>query len=394
MYSFTIELVSNAFGELFPVNTLSSFTNFLPEHANLEGQWEVAISEKSYPSMYQNITEGKFKFFDEKLSNSTSTYSIEPGLYTSITDIVEAMNALIQERNNHNETCITVKVSRRTQKVVILLANDSSGLVFCSTDLGHIFGNNVGNEFGVLMIGKGPHESEFAYDIIRIHSLMIYSDIVKYNNVGDTKAPLLRCFPFISKLKGGDIITTGQYMNYQTFSNLQFRPLLKNSFHSIHINLRDPSGVKIPFVSVGITRLVLMFKRVSNIHFQHIRYYKMVASRQVEIPYYRAVGRQRGRGFGALAQVIGRTAIPFLRKYVVPAAKRVGADLLEFAVPEIAEVVSGRKNFKTAAKSVRKQTLRKQLGEGSRSKQRRIIPTKSTKQSSRSRRDIFTNISR
>ena len=127
----------------------------------------------------------------------------------------------------------------------------------------------------------------------------------------------------------------------------------------------------------------------------------MVASRQVEIPYYRGVGRQRGRGFGALAQVIGRTAIPFLRKYVVPAAKRVGADLLKFAVPEIAEVVSGRKNFKTAAKSVGRQTLRKQLGEGQRShrqirgrKQRKIIPTKSTKQSSRSRRDIFTNISR
>ena len=154
----------------------------------------------------------------------------------------------------------------------------------------------------------------------------------------------------------------------------------------------------------------------------------MVASRQVEIPYYRAVGRQRGRGFGALAQVIGRTAVPFLRKYVVPAAKRIGADMLEFAVPEIAEVVSGRRNFKTAAKSVGKKTLKKQLGEGEgeRSrrrepaygrtashrrkgtvggkelaygrqagrKQRRIIPTKSTKQSSGSRRDIFTNISR
>ena len=120
----------------------------------------------------------------------------------------------------------------------------------------------------------------------------------------------------------------------------------------------------------------------------------MVASRQVEIPYYRAVGRQRGRGFGALAQVIGRTEIPFLRKCVVPAAKRVGADLLEFAVPEIAEVVSGRKNFKTAAKGVGKQTLKKQLGEGSRKRTAsRIIPTKS-KQSSRSRRDIFTNISR
>ena len=52
--------------------------------------------------MYQNITEGKFKFFDKKLSKTTSTYSIEPGLYTSITDIAEAMNTLIQERNNHN----------------------------------------------------------------------------------------------------------------------------------------------------------------------------------------------------------------------------------------------------------------------------------------------------
>ena len=127
----------------------------------------------------------------------------------------------------------------------------------------------------------------------------------------------------------------------------------------------------------------------------------MVASREVEIPYYRGVGRQRGRGFGALAQVIGRTAIPFLRKYIVPAAKRLGADLLQFAVPEIADVVSGRKNFKTAAKSVGRQTLRKQLGEGSRrntgsSRKRsssRVIPTKSAKQISRSRRDIFTNIS-
>ena len=94
-----------------------------------------------------------------------------------------------------------------------MLANDTSGLAFCSTDLGHIFGHifspNVGNEFGVLMIGRGPHKPGFAYDIVRIHSLMIYSDLIEYNIVGDTKAPLLRCFPFISKLNGGDIVTTG-----------------------------------------------------------------------------------------------------------------------------------------------------------------------------------------
>ena len=110
----------------------------------------------------------------------------------------------------------------------------------------------------------------------------------------------------------------------------------------------------------------------------------MVASRQVEIPYYRAVGRQRGRGFGALAQVIVRTAIPFLRKYVFPAAKRIGADMLEFAVPEIGEVVSARKNFKTAAKSVGKKTLKKQLGEGEGS--HRAVGSASVRQASRKHR--------
>ena len=264
---------------------------------------------------------GIFQVFDEKLSKSTSTNNVEPGLLTSITDIVEAMNTLIQEKNNHNETCLTVKVSRRSQKVLIILPNDTSGLAFCGTDSSHIFGNNVGNQFGVLMKGEGPQEPQIAYDIVCIHSLMIYSDLVEYSIVGDAKAPLLRCFPLISKLQGGDIITTEQYMNYLTFSKLQFRPLLKNSFHSINIDLRDTSGEKIPFVSVGITRLFLMFRKVYSIQFQHIPYYKMVASRQVEIPYYRVVARQRGRGFGALAQVIARTAIPFLRKCIVPAAK-------------------------------------------------------------------------
>ena len=168
-----MELVSNASGELFADNTLSSSTNFLPEQVNLEWQWEVAISEISNPSMYQNKTEENFKFSDEKLSKSTTSYNLEPGLYTSITDIVEAMNTIIQERNNRNENCKTVIVSRRTRKVVTMLASGTSGPAFCSTDSGHINGNNVGNEFGELMTGKCPHEPEFAYDIVRIHLLMI-----------------------------------------------------------------------------------------------------------------------------------------------------------------------------------------------------------------------------
>ena len=66
MDSLTKELDSNASGELFPNNTLSSFRIFLPEQVTLEGQWEVEVLEQSYLSMYQNITEKKVIFFDEK----------------------------------------------------------------------------------------------------------------------------------------------------------------------------------------------------------------------------------------------------------------------------------------------------------------------------------------
>ena len=78
--SFTIDLVPNESPQLFPNNTLSSFTNYLPEQVILAGQWEEAISETFYPLTYQNVTECKFMFFEEKLSRTTEPYYFEPGL--------------------------------------------------------------------------------------------------------------------------------------------------------------------------------------------------------------------------------------------------------------------------------------------------------------------------
>ena len=85
----------------------------------------------------------------------------------------------------------------------------------------------------------------------------------------------------------------------------------------------------------------------------------MIASRQIEFPFCRAMGSECSRRFGVLAQVFARKAIPFLGKNGVPAAKQVVANLLEFAAPEKPEFVSGRKSFKTSAKSLGRETLRR-----------------------------------
>ena len=118
-------------------------------------------------------------FYDEKISRTTEAYYPEPGLHSSITDIVEAMNTLIQERNNHRDNCFTIKVSRVTQKVRVYLANEESSLVVFSTDLGYIFGGDVRKDSGRLICGERPHEPTFAYDIVCIRSLMIYTNLVE-----------------------------------------------------------------------------------------------------------------------------------------------------------------------------------------------------------------------
>ena len=119
-------------------------------------------------------------FFDTKISNLPEQYYLEPGLHQSITDIVEAFNTIIRKRHNHTESTIGVKESGTTQKNEIHLANEGSGLAFVSRDLGSPFGNNVGNDFGVLFIKKRPHKPEFAYDIFCIHSLVIDTDLIEY----------------------------------------------------------------------------------------------------------------------------------------------------------------------------------------------------------------------
>ena len=140
MKSFTVELVSNASFDCYSNNTLISFTKFLPEQINLEREWEVAFTELSYPSLYQNITEGKFFYLDGATPNTKPSdyYTIDPGLYLSISDIVNEMNKKIQERKKYE---IILHVNKITQRISLSLPIENSLLVIFSADLCHVFGS-------------------------------------------------------------------------------------------------------------------------------------------------------------------------------------------------------------------------------------------------------------
>ena len=114
---------------------------------------------------------------------------------------------------------------------------------------------------------------------------------------------------------------------------------------------------------------------------------------QSTMPYYHGAARQRGRGLGSLAIAVGRTAIPLFKKFVLPAAKRLGKTAIEVGAPELLEIVAGNTKPREAIKRVAKQTVRKQLGGGKRVKKRIIKKRKVTRVSRKKRQvDLFKNL--
>ena len=89
-------------------------------------------------------------------------------------------------------------------------------------------------------------------------------------------------------------------------------------------------------------------------------------AKQASLPHFSGHCRQRGSGFGALATCIGRVAIPFARRVILPAAKKLVRELLTSAAPELIDVAMKKKSAKQALKNTVTKTARKQLGGGRR----------------------------
>ena len=68
-------------------------------------------------------------------------------------------------------------------------------------------------------------------------------------------------------------------------------------------------------------------------------------------------------GLGAFAMRMGRVATPVVRRYILPVAKQLGRNLLEAAIPEIRQVLAGKKRpsgkmLKHVAETATKKTVK------------------------------------
>ena len=93
--------------------------------------------------------------------------------------------------------------------------------------------------------------TDYHVDMIAGTRLMfIYLDIIHYQNVGDTKAPLLRVIDTNRRVKNGNVCPI-EPTRRKFFSNLDYQKLLVNNTQSIGVNLRTETGRLVPFAGGG-----------------------------------------------------------------------------------------------------------------------------------------------
>jgi hypothetical protein len=85
-----------------------------------------------------------------------------------------------------------------------------------------------------------------------IRALYVYSDIVKYQNVGDSCVPLLRVVPVDNAIQFGEYIT-------RTFTTPHYVPVLKRNINTIEIDIKTDYSERIHF-GIGKVYVQLHFR--------------------------------------------------------------------------------------------------------------------------------------
>ena len=101
MDDFVVYLVSNGSMDLYPDNTLSSFTNHLSEPLELGENWKVCLSVISIPSDVKNVTTNRFisdRYNKEGNNIYRDIFDLQPGIYPTVDDLLLTLkNSLVQK---------------------------------------------------------------------------------------------------------------------------------------------------------------------------------------------------------------------------------------------------------------------------------------------------------
>jgi len=241
MNQFYIRLPSDSSMNTYPNNTVAHFNTKLAERIHLDGQFEVALTEFIYPNNWINFGKG-MRLYEDDSEYLEPEYDLRSGYFATAMDLISDIN---QQIRHYKLTPAYFEYDVKTEKVSIISTRANS--IGMNDTLRDFLGFKENDTF---RFGRTTAEKTFVLNA-GLYLMYIYSDIVSYSLVGDTKTPLLRVCNMSGK--HGDEIRV-------TFTNPQYIPVACQDFETIEININNELGKPMPFLN-GKSVITLHFRR-------------------------------------------------------------------------------------------------------------------------------------
>lgn len=253
---FYLTLPSNSSTNYYKDNKAENYITHLPRTIQLDGgEWEVALVEAHYPSTFRTLGEGehiRFTIEDPKVTpplKSEFTFNLQPGNYDTV-------DALLQYINNY-ERIKNLKIKFTINPTTGLLSikdprtDGTSKMVYTTTKLGRLLGlDDVPDK--PMSIVRAPNINNN-----KPSQMYVYCDLVDPQLVGDTVAPLLRIVNIDTQNTPYGATKTVH------FHDPHYVPVLKSTFDTVEIDLRDDKGEHLPF-RFGTSCMKLHFRRATS----------------------------------------------------------------------------------------------------------------------------------
>lgn len=233
--NFYVTLPSNSSLKYYPNNTCTNYVTKLKIPIQLEGGYEVALTEISLPFNWSSIVDGGLVVKNSKLKINESI-KLNWFIDQSIHDIVEYLNNVLLDK----KVSIVFSYNMQTYLFNLQIANDFS----------LEFSGNTGKELGfVFKYAEGsqrrnsfPASHPVPPQVNKISALYLYTDIIEHQFVGDSFSPLLRTVSVPNSLRYGDYVS-------HNYIQPHYIPVVRNNIDFIELDLRSDTGEPIQFGS-------------------------------------------------------------------------------------------------------------------------------------------------
>lgn len=265
--------------DFYPKNTLQNYKTRVCITEEFAGKWEVGLVNITYPRMWYNVNKEDAVCYVQFMNWDTKTATIPIGRYTSMEQLIEALNkALNSTLPATSHQIFQLSYDRLTRKVTYDMINNPNRttikLVLPEIPGNEVSSDDIINTMSTSVVGSsfspavasilgfedtkdrktwsaefhmqnvGAFTGKHVADLNRgIHSLYVYCDIMEPCPVGDTRVPLLRIVP----LKETSDNSTSTMQCTQTFSHVHYHILRHRYITEVEIDIKDSMGRPVPF---------------------------------------------------------------------------------------------------------------------------------------------------